>query len=75
MKGGGFHWALVRMKDGVKVYRAGWFSKGKWLVIREPDFDLPHIALRNTDAQLVPWSPTHADLLAEDWHDLSPEVP
>lgn len=34
--GRGFGWALVRLKEGKRVARAGWNGKGMWLVLVRP---------------------------------------
>lgn len=77
---GSFGAALVAMRDGKKVYRAGWHLQGMWLKIQFPDENsantLPYIYIvipgtigtqENTKAERVPWLASQTDMLATDW--------
>jgi len=69
--------ALVALKNGQKVARAGWNGKGLWLELQRPDahskMTLPYIYLNypddaaNTPGARVPWLASQTDVLAEDW--------
>lgn len=72
-----FSAALLRIKDGHKLARAGWNGKGLWVEIQRPDahskMTLPYIFMaypddaQNTPGARVPWLASQTDLLAEDW--------
>lgn len=61
--------ALLHLKAERKVCRAGWNGRGMHLIIALPENDLflPYIQIRTVQGQLVPWSASQTDLLAEDW--------
>jgi Protein of unknown function (DUF2829) len=64
--------ALIALKDGKHVTRAGWNGKGQWLGLCIPDAHasantLPYIYLITVDGKRVPWVASHTDLLWEDW--------
>jgi len=83
MKGTGFNNALLLLKAGAKVARAGWNGKGMHLIIVEPYNDmgitdaqvskvtegtlLPWIGMKTADNKFVPWLASQTDMLAEDW--------
>lgn len=66
-----FAWALYRLKEGQKVTRSGWNSKGMWLSLQVPDagskMGHPYIYISGVDGKLVPWTPSQLDILATDW--------
>lgn len=66
-----FGLALVALKRGGKVARAGWNGKGMWLALQTPDegskMSLPYIYMKTVDDKLVPWLASQTDILAEDW--------
>lgn len=66
-----FSTALVMLKDGHKVTRAGWNGAGQFVEIQRPDehskMKKPYLYLSPVDGQLVPWLASQTDLLAEDW--------
>lgn len=66
-----FGLALVALKRGGKVARAGWNGKGMWLALQTPDesskMTLPYIYMKTVDDKLVPWLASQTDMLAEDW--------
>lgn len=67
--------ALVMLKAGKRVCRAGWNGKGMWLtMIRAGNAihcGLPMqdcIGMRTADAKMQPgWLSSQADMLADDW--------
>ncbi len=63
--------ALVVLKQGGRVSRAGWNGKGMWLELQVPDpfskMSLPYIYMKTADDKLVPWLASQTDVLAEDW--------
>ncbi len=69
--------ALVCLKNGHHVARAGWNGKGLWLELQRPDahskMTLPYIFMSypvdatNTPGARVPWLASQTDMLAEDW--------
>lgn len=72
-----FGQALVALKNGQKVQRAGWNGKGLWVELQRPDahskMTLPYLYLNyptdsaNTPGARVPWLASQTDILAEDW--------
>lgn len=68
---GGYEYALVAIKHGVKVQREGWNGKGMYVVIQRPDahskMSLPYIYMWTADKNRVPWLCSQTDALADDW--------
>lgn len=80
----GFDRALNYLKEGNRVYRAGWCRQGAWLGLQKPDenskMTLPYIymvspkrmiaasQLTDEDYDRCPWLASQVDLLAEDWY-------
>lgn len=66
--------ALVALKRGAKVQRAGWNGKGMHVALQVPDahskMGLPYLYMKTVGGQLVPWLASQTDLLAEDWSEL-----
>lgn len=66
-----FGHALIALKAGAKVRRAGWNGKGMWLALQIPDsgskMTLPYIYMSTVTQDLVPWLASQTDVLAEDW--------
>lgn len=78
-----FGFALMMLKQGKRVARAGWNGKGMWLILVPacdwhtsvgPNMNsvpnahrLPWIAMKTVDDGLVPWLASQTDVLAEDW--------
>ncbi|TXH10058.1 MAG: DUF2829 domain-containing protein [Spirochaetes bacterium] len=69
-----FSSALVALKDGLSVSRAGWNGKGMWLELfrsqggtykSRPLGD--HIMMATADGKYVPWLCSQTDALADDW--------
>lgn len=71
--------ALMWLKEGRRVQRAGWNGKGLWLEYRASlgTVDLPYIqliypvpgdgSLPYPNGARVPWVPSQTDMLADDW--------
>ncbi len=69
--------ALVILKRGGRVARAGWNGKGMFLFAvndwtnndgRQQHYpNLPFIAMKTADNKTVPWLASQTDILAEDW--------
>lgn len=59
-----FAYALQNLKDGKKVCRSQWFEVGQYvfLVSAAETFSLVH-----NEGNVEDWSPSGADLLANDW--------
>jgi hypothetical protein len=67
-----FGGALHCMKGGDKCFRQGW-AGGVYVNLQKPDdhskMTEPYLyEIRGEmDGECVPWTPTQADMLAEDW--------
>jgi hypothetical protein len=63
--------ALVELKAGRRVSRAGWNGKGMWLELQRPDehskMRRPYIYIHPGEEWVVPWVASQADLLSDDW--------
>ncbi len=63
--------ALVALKQGHRLTRAGWNGADQWLELQTPDhyskMRKPYIYISPVDGDLVPWLPSQTDVLAEDW--------
>ena len=80
-----FGHALVAMKAGHKVARAGWNGKGLWLELQTPGdtskMTLPYVFLNYPDdsqytpGARVPWTPSQTDMLADDWQIVGEAAP
>lgn len=75
-----FGHAIVALKAGKKVARAGWNGKGIFIELQTPDANSkmthPYIYIDTTGLQtdnpdapknLVPWLASQTDVLADDW--------
>lgn len=75
-----FGLATHLMQKGERVMRAGWNGKNMWLIYIEADQyelkawkyfnateQLPFIALKTADNNIVPWTISQSDALATDW--------
>lgn len=75
----GFGTALVWLRSGARVQRAGWNGPGQWVVrvtswnaalgvALPPDYEFAaFLALKNAQSQVVPWLPSQGDVEAQDW--------
>jgi len=64
--------ALVMLKDGKRVCRAGWNGNGMWIEMTGAvDYSfselLPHFVIKNVSNSFSTWVPSINDCLAEDW--------
>lgn len=64
--------ALVMLKEGKCVCRAGWNGKGMWIeYVHGKDFQfsglLPHFVIKNVNNSFSTWVPSINDCLADDW--------
>lgn len=70
--------ALIKLKHGQRLARAGWNGKGMYLELQVPDahskMTLPYIFMKTVDGDLVPWVASQTDTLAEDWQQV-PDAP
>jgi Protein of unknown function (DUF2829) len=65
--------ALIYLRQGRKLARNGWNSKDVAIALQTPDkhskMTLPYIyVLHAVTGEMVPWSASQTDILAEDWH-------
>ena len=67
--------AIELSKEGKKIARKGWNGKRMWLKLQVPDkgskMSLPYIYMKTADDHLVPWFASQADILAEDWEEVT----
>jgi hypothetical protein len=68
--------AVLWMRKGNRVSRAGWNGKDMWLAIQTPhagpgQMDLPYVYIKTVDNKNVPWLCSQTDLLATDWFVVS----
>lgn len=75
--------ALMWLKEGKRVQRAGWNGAGQWIEMMVPDnieFTFPardydlvaFFGLKNAQGKFVPgWTPSTGDLMADDWQVVS----
>ena len=72
MNGISFSAALLLLKSGLKMQRAGWNGRGMFIAVQEPDAQsantLPYIWMHTADGHRVPWVASQTDLLSRDWH-------
>ena len=71
--------ALMWLKEGKRVQRAGWNGKGMWLKLVPTDIAdkvafeyaaldaAPWIGMKTADDKFVPWLASQTDMLATDW--------
>jgi len=66
-----FGLALDMLRAGERVARSGWNGRGMWIALQRPDehskMSLQYIYMSTITGDLVPWTPSQTDLLAEDW--------
>ncbi len=69
-----FGWALQMLKNGSKVQRTGWNGKGMYVYLvpptnvpSPPPTTLPYIMLKTANNEVVPWTISQTDALADDW--------
>lgn len=63
--------AVLMLRAGKKLARAGWNGKNMWLQLQIPDenskMTLPYVYMSTAQGDLVPWLCSQTDLLADDW--------
>jgi Protein of unknown function (DUF2829) len=68
-----FGQALKRLESGDRLRRTGWNGKGMWISLQRPDaqskMTLPYLYMMTAKSELVPWTASSDDLLADDWVD------
>ena len=66
-----FGWAIKELKNGNKLGRLGWNGKNMYIKLQRPDKDSKrkraYIFMETAKFSLIPWLPTQADMLADDW--------
>jgi hypothetical protein len=77
--------ALNLLKEGKKLFRDGWNTKGSYLLVQTPDenskITVPYIYItipgvitdKSTEAApatLIPWFPKYKDLFTDDWSEV-----
>jgi hypothetical protein len=70
-----FSKALTALKDFFRVTRDDW--KDTYLQMEWPStkLTLPYIYMRTEQGHFTPWTPSQADLLANDWYIVQSFVP
>lgn len=67
-----FGHALMVLRNGGKVCRAGWNGKGQYLGLQLPDENsantLPYVYIITVQGLRVPWLASQTDILANDWN-------
>jgi len=70
-KFGNFSAALDWMKMGLKVQRECWTEYGPVVAVWRPTeldkMTQPYAYITNSEASMIPWTPTQGDLFANDW--------
>lgn len=74
----GIGWAVDSLNFGMRVRRRGWNGKGMFLEMQFPGEDsgratLPGVLMSTADHEIVNWTCSMTDLLAEDWELVVPE--
>ncbi|RAV17547.1 hypothetical protein DQP57_00545 [Mycobacterium colombiense] len=68
-----YSFALHALQLGHAVARIDWDGDGL-LQLQLPDEDskmtLPYVYITTANGERVPWSPSQADLLADDWYTI-----
>jgi len=64
--------AIIAMKDGKRVQRAGWNGKGMWIAAQYPDENSlmdggPYVYISDPNGKRFPWNASQQDLFADDW--------
>lgn len=68
--------ALEALKAGQRITRVAWNGRGMWLRLQRPDpsskMTQPYLYVRNSRGDSAPWTPSHEDVLADDWAVTAP---
>ena len=63
--------AIIQMRKGNRVTRAGWNGPDQWIALQEPDGNSkmrkPYMYISPVDGEFVPWLASQTDILAHDW--------
>ena len=60
--------AVKAMREGSAVARSGWNGKNMYLKLRHlNNANLPYVYMRTAQGDIVPWTCSQSDLLADDW--------
>lgn len=69
--------ALAQLRAGNRVARAGWNGRGMYLFLvaawtytdgKQDNFpNLPFLAMKTVQDEVVPWLASQTDILATDW--------
>ena len=63
--------AIKYLKRGMKVTKKSWHKAGMYLELQEPDahskMTAPYIYITIDGDYRIPWHPSQADALEEDW--------
>jgi hypothetical protein len=65
-----FSTALIYLKGGDRLARAGWNGPNQYVALFTPplaDKNLPYLYIKTVTGHTVPWLASQTDLLAEDW--------
>ena len=66
-----FSTALVLVKEGMSIQRAGWNGKGLVVRAQYPDRDskmtLPYLYIEYPDGKRCPWLASQTDIMSDDW--------
>ncbi len=69
-----FSEALSLLKKFYKLTRTGWNKQGMWIAYQAPDEDRdmtqPYLYLCVDVDHKIPWTPSQADLIANDWVEI-----
>lgn len=62
-----FEEALPLIRAEKALTRRGWPALHQWVSLCKSEFYRPFLSFRTVGGDYVPWTATHADLLANDW--------
>ena len=70
--------ALKAIREGRRMRRFGWRGKGMWVALTgipaKVGMTMPFLFMRLPARNLVPWTPSQPDLLADDWEEFDKGV-
>lgn len=78
-----FGMAIELLKLGKRVAREGWNGKGMWIGLHQEGGEFvrdecgttltyrDYIAMKTADNELVPWTASQSDVLADDWYEVA----
>jgi hypothetical protein len=72
--------ALTLLKDGSRLQRENWNGKNMYIFIikswtytneiNDNYLNLPFIAMKTVDNNIIPWLASQSDLLSDDWKNV-----